>query len=104
MRNRPLSPAAEAFSAVCASPPDVLLSDITMRDEDGYTLLRRIRQIEAAHLPAAALSARSDSETKAHAADAGFHEYLTKPIDPSSLAHALARLVDRGPIPLTSSD
>jgi CheY-like chemotaxis protein len=42
------------------------------------------------------LSARADDETKADAADAGFQAYLTKPIDPGSLAQALARLVHRG--------
>jgi len=86
--------ADEAFTVVCQSPPDVLLSDIAMPGEDGCTLLRRIRaNIDAAHLPAAALSAHVDKETRAHVADAGFQEHLTKPIDPTSLAQALARLV-----------
>jgi CheY-like chemotaxis protein len=97
--------AGEAFMAVCQSPPDVLLSDIAMPGEDGYALLRRIRaKIDTAHLPAAALTALVDNETKAHAADAGFEAYLTKPIDPSSLAQALARLVHRGTVPLTPPD
>ena len=90
--------AGEAFTMVRQSPPDVLLSDIAMPGEDGYTLIRRIRtSMDADHLPAAALSARVDNEAKAHAADAGFQEYLTKPIDPTRLAQALARLVHRGP-------
>jgi PAS domain S-box-containing protein len=97
--------AGEAFSVVCQSPPDVLLSDIAMPGEDGYTLLRRIRtNIDAAHLPAAALSAHADVETKAHAVDAGFQEYLTKPIDPTLLAEALARLVHGKRVRLTSSN
>jgi PAS domain S-box-containing protein len=97
--------AGEAFTVVCQSPPDVLLSDIAMPGEDGYTLIRRIRaNIDGTHLPAAALSARVDNETKVHAADAGFQEYLTKPIDPTLLAQALARLVHGGTVPFTSSD
>jgi len=97
--------AGEAFTAACHSRPDILLSDIAMPGEDGYTLLRRIRTtIDAAHLPAAALSAYVDGETKARAADAGFQEYLTKPIDPTALAQALARLVHRSASPLTSAD
>jgi PAS domain S-box-containing protein len=97
--------AGEAFSVVRQSPPDVLLSDIAMPGEDGYTLIRRIRMsMDAAHLPAAALSAHVDNETKAHAADAGFQEYLAKPIDPTLLAQALARLVGGGTIPLRPSE
>jgi len=97
--------AGEAFQVVCQTPPDVLLSDIAMPGEDGYALLRRIRaKIDTAYLPAAALSALVDNETKAHAADAGFQAYLTKPIDPSSLAQALARLVHCGTVPLTPPD
>ncbi len=88
--------ASEAFTVVCQSPPDVLLSDIAMPNEDGYALIRRIRaNMDAASLPAAALSARVDNETRTHAADAGFQEYLAKPVDPTLLVQALARLVHR---------
>jgi CheY-like chemotaxis protein len=97
--------AGEAFTAVCESPPDVLLSDIVMPGEDGYALLRRIRTtIDATRLPAAALSARADGESRGHAADAGFQEYLTKPVDAALLAQTLARLVHRGALPPTSSN
>jgi len=89
--------ATEAFAVVRRNLPDVLLSDIAMPEEDGYALMRRIRtNIDAARLPAAALTAHIDTETKAQAMDAGFQEYLTKPIDPTSLARALAQLVKRG--------
>jgi PAS domain S-box-containing protein len=89
--------ASEAFDAVHENPPDVLLSDIAMPDEDGCALMRRIRaDIDAAHLPAAALTAHVEAGTRSHAADAGFQEYLTKPIDPAVLARTLARLIHRG--------
>jgi CheY-like chemotaxis protein len=85
--------ASEAFTVVRQSPPNVLLSDIAVHGEEGYTLIRRIRTtVDAAHLPAAALSAHVDKETKAHAADAGFQDHLTQPIDPMLLAQALVRL------------
>jgi PAS domain S-box-containing protein len=97
--------ADEAFTVICHNPPDVLLSDIAMPGQDGYTLLRRIRaSLDAARLPAAALSARVDRESETRAGDVGFQAYLTKPIDPMLLAHALARLVRRGTVPLTSPD
>jgi CheY-like chemotaxis protein len=89
--------ASDAMEMVRQSPPDVLLSDIAMPGEDGYTLIRRIRaSVDAARLPAAALTAYGDHDSRAHAVEAGFQEYLTKPIDPVSLAQTLARLLDRG--------
>jgi CheY-like chemotaxis protein len=49
-------------------------------------------------LPAAALSGHLDKNAEATAVDAGFQAFLTKPIEPTSLVHALARLIHRGPI------
>jgi DNA-binding response OmpR family regulator len=65
-----------------------------MPGEDGlFALIRQIRaSMDAGRLPAAALSAHVDKSTKAHAADAGFQEYLTKPIDAALLARVVARL------------
>jgi CheY-like chemotaxis protein len=88
--------AREALTAMQQGHPDVLLSDIALPGDDGCALIRRIRtSVDAVRLPAAALSARVDDHTKADAVDAGFQEYLTKPIDPTVLAQALARLVNR---------
>jgi PAS domain S-box-containing protein len=91
--------AEEALSVVRRSSPDVLLSDIVMPGEDGYALIRHIRAtIDATRLPAAALSGHLDDNAEANAVDAGFQAFLTKPIEPASLAQALARLIHRGPI------
>jgi PAS domain S-box-containing protein len=90
--------AKEALSVVRRSPPDVLLSDIVMPGEDGYALIRHIRAtVDATRLPAAALSGHLDKNAEANAVDAGFQAFLTKPIEPTSLAQALARLIHRGP-------
>ena len=64
--------------------------------EDGYTLIRRIRAtVDANGLPAAALSAYVDGDSRERAIDAGFQAYLPKPVDPAVLATTLATLVHR---------
>jgi PAS domain S-box-containing protein len=88
--------AADAFDEISRDCPDVLLSDVAMPGEDGYTLIRRIRTtVDANGLPAAALSAYVDGDSRAHALDAGFQAYLAKPVDPALLAATLATLVHR---------
>jgi PAS domain S-box-containing protein len=88
--------AREAFDEIDRLPPDVLLSDVAMAEEDGISLIRRVRStVAAARLPAAALSAYADPDSKATALDAGFQVYLAKPIEPPVLAHTLAALINR---------
>lgn len=67
--------------------PDVLISDIAMPEEDGYSLIARIRSLPAekgGNIPALALSAFASAESKQKAYEAGFTGYLTKPFDPES--------------------
>ncbi len=82
------------------APPDVLLSDIGMPGEDGYALIRRVRALppeRGGRVPAAALTAYTQAEDREHALAAGFHAWLTKPIEPGDLTAAVARLAGRGP-------
>jgi PAS domain S-box-containing protein len=89
--------AQEALDSIAQTVPDVLLSDIAMPNENGYALIRRIRMtVDADRLPAAALSAYVDGDSRERAFDAGFQTYLSKPIEPTSLATTLASLVHRG--------
>jgi CheY-like chemotaxis protein len=91
--------AREALDEIGRSLPDVLLSDVAMPNENGYALIRRIRTtIDADHLPAAAVSAYVDSDSRAQALDAGFQTYLSKPIEPTILATTVATLVHRGAV------
>ncbi len=86
-----------ALDAIARGLPDVLLSDVAMPHENGYALLRRIRAtVDANQLPAAALSAYVDADSRAQALDAGFQTYLSKPIEPAVLASTVAALVHRG--------
>jgi CheY-like chemotaxis protein len=78
------------------SPPDVLISDIGMPDEDGYSLIRKVRAREAvggSQIRALALTAWSRSEDRQRALAAGFQSHLAKPVDPEELARAVAALI-----------
>ena len=89
--------AREALDEIVRSLPDVLLSDVGMPNENGYALMRRIRTtIDADSLPAAAVSAYVDGDSRAQALDAGFQTYLCKPIEPAVLATTVASLIHRG--------
>ena len=87
--------AADAFALLQREVVDVLLADVAMPGEDGYSLIRRIRALHkggAAAIPAAALTAFAREEDRAAALNAGFQMHLTKPIDPVSLIAAVATL------------
>jgi two-component system, chemotaxis family, CheB/CheR fusion protein len=89
-----------AIESLIANPQgyDVLLSDISMPGEDGYTFIRRVRQLGAelgGQIPAAALTANARSEDTALAIAAGFQMHLTKPVPPERLAFAVANLARR---------
>ena len=87
--------AAAALDLLQRERVDVLLADIAMPDEDGYTLIRRVRAMypsPIASIPAAALTAFARGEDKLLALKAGFQLHLSKPIDTPSLITAVARL------------
>jgi PAS domain S-box-containing protein len=89
--------AAEALAALEGFRPDVLVSDIRMPDENGYSLIRKIRQLEAEkgwHIPAAALTAYL-AEDREQALSAGFESHLHKLAQPTELVEMVARLAGR---------
>ena len=93
--------AAEGFEAIRRSAPDVLVSDIAMADEDGYSLIRRVRLLAPEHggrVPAIAVSAYAREEDRLRALAAGFQQHLAKPLDPADLVALVARLARRGSI------
>jgi len=92
------SSAAEAFEYLMRSPPDMLVSDIGLPGEDGYSLIRRVRALgpeRAGRVPAAALTAFTRLEDRTRALAAGFQVHVPKPIDPAELVMAIANLVSR---------
>lgn len=90
--------AIRVLNAGNGSLPDVLISDIAMPDEDGYSLIQRIRQMPAdrgGKIPAMALSAFTSAESKQKAFDAGFDRYCTKPFEPDLLIKDVADLLGK---------
>jgi signal transduction histidine kinase len=82
--------AKEAFDRVSHRRPDVLVSDIGMPEEDGYSLIRRVRQMgDARKLPAIALTAYARQQDAAAALDAGYDCHLPKPVAPADLIRAI---------------
>ena len=87
--------AQEAKARFKRQPPDVLVSDLLMPDEDGLQLIRDIRQLDRAagrRTPAAALTALARSEDRRRALTAGYQMHVSKPVDPSELVSAVERL------------
>jgi CheY-like chemotaxis protein len=96
--------AAEALAAWGREAHDVLLSDIAMPGEDGYSLIRKIAggRTDGRPLPAAAITAYATTEDRQRALEAGYRDHLTKPVDPGALVAAVARLAGR-PLPARGS-
>jgi CheY-like chemotaxis protein len=95
---RAVGSVAAALEVLEAWRPDVLVSDIAMPDEDGFELVRRLRQRRAMRggdLPALAVTAHARGEDRDRALAAGFQMYLPKPIEPSRLVEAVAALARR---------
>jgi signal transduction histidine kinase/ActR/RegA family two-component response regulator len=84
--------AAEARSALARNACDVLLVDIAMPGEDGYTFVRTMRT-EGLRQPVAALTAHAHETDRARALASGFDVHIQKPTEPRALAHAVAALV-----------
>ena len=84
--------ANDARREISAEQPDVLISDIRMPAEDGYSLIRSLRGAGIV-TPAIALTAYARREDADEAHAAGFQVHLAKPIDPRRLVDAVAKLL-----------
>jgi len=84
--------AAAALEALRRERYDVLLSDISMPEEDGYQLMRKVRQLNET-IPAAAVTAFARAEDREAALAAGFQLHVAKPVEPAVLARAVESLV-----------
>jgi signal transduction histidine kinase/ActR/RegA family two-component response regulator len=85
--------AREALQLLEGQRPDVLVTDIGLPGEDGYALVRQIRQHEVEHggfLPAIALTGFARAEDRTRILAAGFQAHVSKPLDPAELTAAIA--------------
>jgi len=92
------SSAAHALKLLAEQQLDVMLSDIGMPEQDGYELIRRVRQLgtPAGRIPAAALTAFARSDERRQAMLAGFQLHISKPVEPTELTAAVALLARLG--------
>jgi len=95
---RAVASAAEAIAVLDEWRPDVLVSDIAMPEEDGYSLIRRIRlrsPERGGMVPAVALTAYAKIGDRVSILAAGFQMYLSKPTDPKELVAVVGSLARR---------
>jgi PAS domain S-box-containing protein len=88
----------DAVQLIERERPDVIVSGIDLQGEDGYALIRQIRQLEAVHggfLPAVALTSHARVEDRSRALAAGFQVHAPKPVEPATLIAAIAALTGR---------
>jgi signal transduction histidine kinase len=88
---------SEALSTLESFKPSILVSDIGMPKQDGYSLLEKIQslRLEGNNIPAIALSAYARDEDRAQALKAGFQKYISKPVDPFDFIATIAELAGR---------
>jgi len=93
-----VSSAAEAMASVGDNnPPNVLVSDIGMPEQDGYDLIKQMRALpgDAGRVPAVALTALARAEDRKRALSAGYQKHVSKPVDPAELVSVIASLAGR---------
>jgi CheY-like chemotaxis protein len=89
----------DALEALRWYKPDVIVSDLAMPYEDGYSLIRKLRELgieSGKQTPAVALTAYVRIEDRARALSAGFNMFVPKPIEPDELITAIASLTEPG--------
>jgi len=90
--------ASEAFEMIKREKFDVVISDIGMPDEDGFSLIGKIRDLpneQGGTVPAIALTAYARAEDRVQMLRSGFQMHLAKPVEPAELVAAVANLAGR---------
>jgi CheY-like chemotaxis protein len=90
--------AAEALDVFSNELPDLLISDIGMPDEDGYELIRKLRERpidQGGATPAIALTGYASRKDRERALAAGYHKHMAKPVEQAEMIAAIAGLVGR---------
>ncbi|MGM3309039.1 response regulator [Anabaena sp. WFMT] len=89
--------AHEAIEIISKFKPDIFISDISLPDENGYSLLPKVRNLEALQgrwFPAIAMTGWASAEDQEYTLKAGFQKHLSKPVNLDELVSAVASLVD----------
>ncbi|MCA1584488.1 MAG: response regulator [Acidobacteria bacterium] len=88
----------EALAQFDVYVPDLLIADIGLPHQDGYSLIRQVRGLEcgsAARVPAVALTAHARAEDRDEALEAGFQVHIAKPVAPDEFVEAISALARR---------
>ena len=92
---QPASSVAEALEVLEWFKPDVLVSDLAMPGEDGFSLIGKLRRADrGSEIPAIALTALVRVEDRTRALAAGFNMFVPKPVEPTELITAIASLTE----------
>lgn len=88
---------ADALATFQTWEPDLLISDIGMPEEDGYSLIRKVRLLDRqlGQIPAIALTAYASTEDRLRTVSAGFQAHIAKPVEPEELITVIANLAGR---------
>lgn len=91
------SSAKEGLQEIEGKNPDILVSDIGMPEEDGYSLIRKVRDLpnEKSNIPAIALTAFSRQQDRERALNAGFQNHVAKPVQFTKLVSIIKELTDK---------
>jgi CheY-like chemotaxis protein len=87
----------EGLEAIKISPPDLVISDITMPGMDGFQLLRGIRALgpdAGGGVPVIAMTALVTPADRARILNAGFQAYLLKPFSPDKLMQTILTVLN----------
>lgn len=93
---RAAASSGEALEVLGRWRADIVLSDLGMRCDEGYVLIRAVRSLPAERggcVPAAALTVATEPQARSRAAAAGYDAQLAKPVEPVALLATVARLV-----------
>jgi signal transduction histidine kinase/ActR/RegA family two-component response regulator len=95
---KPCVSASEGLAKLVEWRPDVVLSDIAMPEEDGYTFISKVRSLpheKGGETPAAALTAYARAEDRVQALAAGYQMHISKPIEAGQLITMVGQLAGR---------
>jgi PAS domain S-box-containing protein len=91
-----------ALEQLQLTKPDLIVSDVEMPNEDGYSLIRKVRALEemqGERIPAIALTAHARSSDRLRALSAGYQMHIPKPVEPAELVIAIANLTNHRQTP-----
>jgi CheY-like chemotaxis protein len=88
---------SEALEVMQQNRPDLLISEIFLPGEDGYSLMSKVKTLEATYftqIPAITLTVCAEERDRIQALEAGFCRHLSKPLDIDQLIATMACITE----------